>query len=106
MQNHEPLACDLTGLSAQERARRAILASHVAAHLREVRETPDGYAARLDPDPALVRDAVEWFFLERRCCPFLRVELRWEPSLGPIWLTLGGKPGVKEFLVAAGLQPS
>jgi hypothetical protein len=101
----EALACDLSALNGDERERRSALAAHVAQQFGEVRETPDGYAARLPPDPALIRDAVEWLLLERRCCPFLRLELRWEPSLGPIWLTLGGRPGVKEFLAAAGLEP-
>jgi hypothetical protein len=52
----------------------------------------------------LVQDALDWILLERRCCPFLRLELNFEPSLGPVWLRLGGGAGVKEFLAAAGLK--
>jgi hypothetical protein len=100
------LACDLGALTADERTRRSALASRVTAGFREVRETPDGYAARLDPGPGLVRDAFEWAVLEHRCCPFLRLELRFEPVPGPVWLTFGGEPGVKEFLAAAGLRPT
>jgi len=100
------LACDLGALTPEERNRRATLASRVTARFREVRETADGYAARLDPDPALVRDAFEWTQLEHRCCPFFRLELRFEPAPGPVWLTFGGEPGVKDFLAAAGLRAS
>ena len=99
-------ACDLGALSAEERAQRSTLASRVAARFREVQELPDGYAARLDPDPAIVRDALDWLVLERRCCPFLRLELSFDPSNGPVWLRFRGGPGTKEFLSAAGLKAS
>jgi hypothetical protein len=98
------LACDLDALTRDERARRSVLASRVTGRFREVRETEDGYAARLDPAPELLHDALDWALLERRCCPFLRLELRFEPALGAVWLRLDGGPGVKEFLAAAGLD--
>lgn len=105
MTETEPaLACDLGALSVDERVRRSTLASRVFARFREIRETRDGYAGCLDPDAAIVRDAFDWLLLERRCCPFLRLELSFEPSNGPIWLQFGGRPGVKEFLAAAGLK--
>ena len=101
-----PLACDLGALSADERARRSTLASRVAARFREVQEISDGYAGCLDSDPAIVRDALDWLLLERRCCPFLRLELSFEPSHGPVSVRFRGGPGVKEFLAAAGLKAS
>jgi hypothetical protein len=100
------LACDLSALGEAERTRRASLAARVAAGFQEIRETTEGYAARLDADPEVAKDAFEWLLLERRCCPFLRLELSFEPAGGPIWLHLGGGPGVKAFLAAAGLAPS
>jgi hypothetical protein len=96
------IACDLGALSEEERTRRSAAAASVSARFREVRETPDGYTARFDPDAQLVQDAFDWVLLERRCCPFLRFELRLEPSAGPVWLHFSGGPGVKEFLGAAG----
>jgi hypothetical protein len=100
------LACDLGALSGDERARRSTLASRVSARFREVQEISDGYAVRLDPDPAILRDALDWLLLERRCCPFLRLDLSFEPSEGPVWVRFRGGPGVKEFLAAAGLKAS
>jgi len=99
-------ACDLGALSADEQARRSALASRVAGRFREVLEISDGYAVRLDPDPAILRDALDWLVLERRCCPFLRLELSFDPSDGPVWLRFRGGPGTKEFLSAAGLKAS
>ena len=98
------LACNLDALSAEERARRSALASRVSDRVREVRETPDGYTARLDGEAEPLRDALDWILLERRCCPFLRIELRFDPATGPVWLQLGGGAGVKEFLSASGLR--
>ena len=103
---HPAIACDLGALNGEERTRRSTLASRVSARFREVRETSRGYAARLDADPATVLDALEWLLLERRCCPFLHLELSFEPSDGPVWLRFGGGPGVKEFLAATGLKAS
>jgi hypothetical protein len=99
-----PLACDLGALSGDERARRSTLASRIAARFREVQEISDGYAGCLDPDPVIVRGALDWLLLERRCCPFLRLELSFDPSNGPVWLRFRGGPGVKEFLAAAGFR--
>src|SRR5262249_4569187 len=92
------LACDLGALSREDQARRSTLASRVSSRFREVRETADGYAARLDAEMALARDAFDLILLEARCCPFLRLELSLELSAGPVWLRFGGGPGVKEFL--------
>jgi hypothetical protein len=104
--NQPVLVCELGALSVEERTRRSTVAARVSARFREVRETSDGYAARLDPDTQVVEDALDWLLLERRCCPFLRLELDFEPSAGPVWLRFGGGPGVKEFLGAAGLKVS
>jgi len=107
MSDIEPaLACNLEALSEDDRARRSTLASLVSARFREVQEVADGYAGCLDPDPASVRDALDWLLLERRCCPFLRLELSFEPSNGPVWFPFRGGPGIKEFLAAAGFKAS
>jgi hypothetical protein len=99
------LVCDLAALSPDEQRQRAALADEITAAFREVRETEDGYAARIDDDPALCRRALEWLLLERRCCPFLDLRLALTREGGPLWLHFGGGPGVKEFLAAAGLAP-
>ena len=97
------LACRLDALDPEERARRAELAETVTGRFAEVRETADGYAARLAVDAELARDALEWILLERRCCPFLRLELGFESERDVLWLRFGGGPGVKAFLAAAGV---
>jgi len=101
-----PIACDLSALDRAEQIRRAELARQVVSRSAATVETADGFALRFDDDAALMRNALEWIGLERRCCPFLRFELAFEPDGGPLWLRLGGAAGVKEFLAANGLAVS
>ncbi len=97
------IACNLDALSAAERTRRAALAGALVPQARSVRELPDGYALQLPATPALAQESLEWLLLERRCCPFFRLELELEPEEGALWVRLRGGPGVKEFLSAAGV---
>jgi hypothetical protein len=94
------IACHLAALEPAEQRRRADLAEAVSRQAVAIVDTADGYALRLD-DLDLLPHAIEWISLERRCCPFLRFELTFEPDTGPVWLRLGGGAGVKEFLAAA-----
>jgi hypothetical protein len=99
-----PIACNLGALAPADRARRAALAEQMLDRVERIEETVDGFALRVDA--SLARDSLEWFLLERRCCPFLRLELDFAPGEGPLWLRLRGGPGVKEFLAGTGLAPS
>ena len=98
------LACNLAALDRTEQRRRADLAEAVSRQAAAIVETGDGYALRLD-DAGFLGAAIEWIGLERRCCPFLRFELSFDPGAGPMWLRLGGGSGVKEFLAANGVTP-
>lgn len=101
--NATPIACNLNALSREEGARRAELAAKMVRLATRIVERDDGYALRLDPNPATARDAFEWLALERRCCPFLRLQLSFEPEQGPLWISLGGSAEIKAFLTSAGL---
>jgi hypothetical protein len=37
---------------------------------------------------------------ERECCRFLQCDVRIEPDGGPVWLSLSGPPGTRDFLLA------
>jgi hypothetical protein len=97
------IACNLNALTADERARRATLAHRLRVATQEVVETETGYTLRLPEESSAYQEAFELVLLERRCCPFLRLEITLEPGRGPVWLTLGGSPEVKAFLAASGL---
>jgi len=95
-----PIACDLSALSPDQRARLREVRSQLRPIVREVRDLPDGYAFLLSaPEGSLVRVA-EFIELERRCCPFFKFELEVQEEGGAAWLRLTGRTGVKQFIAA------
>jgi hypothetical protein len=89
-------ACDLRALTTEERARHATLAGELFAAILERKELANGYALRLPPERWL--DAARWAELERKCCPFFTFELNAAADRGPLWLTITGRAGAKEFM--------
>lgn len=91
-----PVAC---GLDADDlAARSAALREELFRHAEERQEAPDGVRFRF-PGTDAFRDKLLAFVVEERtCCAFFRIELAFEPGLGPIWLTLSGPEGVKAFV--------
>ena len=95
-----PIACDFSAMTAEQRARRQILARQMHAATKEVHELPDGYAFRFSAEPELCLTLAEFMTLERLCCPFFTFRLELEHEGGPMWLRLTGRDGVKQFLRA------
>ena len=93
------LECRLDVLEAAEQRRYEALRAAMRLELQETRELPNGYAVRLTSDPTVFRQVAEWISLERRCCPFLGLALRWSEN-DAVWLELTGDPRVKAFLAA------
>lgn len=92
------IRCNLEALSKEERALHGRMTRAIAESVREQVELPRGFRWRFVPgetSPALL---VEWIGHERRCCPFLRFQVEFEPEGGAIWLTLTGPEGAKEIL--------
>lgn len=98
--SESPIACNLTALNTEQRARRQALAQQMHAAAQEICELPDGYAFRFSADPALCLTVAEFMTLERLCCPFFAFALEMESEDGPMWLRLTGRDGVKPFLQA------
>lgn len=91
-----PLACTLE--ADELAARGASLRNDLFRYVVEREELPDGVRFRF-PGSDEFRDRVLAFAAaERTCCAFFRIELAFEPGLGPIWLTLTGPAGVKDFV--------
>lgn len=93
----ERFACNVTGLTGEERARHRELSRALFASVRERRELSDGYGFRM-PSVDLMTLA-EWVAFERRCCPFLTFEIEQTRDQGPLWLRITGSEGVKPFIV-------
>ena len=62
------------------------------------RELGDGYAFRIDPAKASLMDVAQWLELWRRCCPFYEFQIDVHAADGSVWLSVKGRPGVKEYI--------
>ena len=92
----EPVACSL---DAEElKSRQGSLLPGLAAHVRAIQETPDGYEFEFAASREMLGQLVGVIDAERQCCRFLKFELIVEPADGPVKLRLGGPPGTREFL--------
>jgi len=93
-------ACNLNVLSAPEREQFASVTVSLFAAVQETRELENGFAFRVLNQPDQLVQIASFIERESRCCPFLRFILEVEPSNGPVWLQITGKPGTKAFLSA------
>ena len=95
-----PFACDMNSMSAAERERHGVLVRKMLGAGLERREVDSGYAFRLDGNRIALAEAAEWVSLESKCCPFFDFRIDLAREGGPIWLTVAGRPGAKEFIRA------
>ncbi|PYQ94690.1 MAG: hypothetical protein DMF94_26450 [Acidobacteria bacterium] len=91
-----PVVCTLTRATIATREAALLPGLFGRADSRE--DTAEGIRIRLPADA--LSAVLETVDAERQCCRFLRFEITVEPDGGPIWLTLSGPPGTREFLSA------
>ena len=94
----EPLACNMSALTKQERERYGVLSQKLAKAVVSQTELADGYAFSLRNMP--LAEVAEWVAFESRCCPFLNFGIELPSRSETLKLRLTGGKGVKEFLVA------
>jgi hypothetical protein len=91
-----PIACLLPADSLQERGEE--IGESIFAGVEEKKELADGYAFRFPGERHWAEKLFRFVEEERVCCPFFTFEISFEPGQGPIWLTLSGPEGTKEFI--------
>ena len=91
-----PIVCTLTPDALA--ARKADLLPGLVRRADAREDMPNGVRFRFPPDTLTALAAT--IDAERRCCQFLRFEITMEPAGGPIWVSLSGPPGTREFLDA------
>jgi hypothetical protein len=96
-----PIACDLDAISASDRPRYNQLRGMLGAAAIGKRELPDGIAIKIATERMTLAQVAEWISHERKCCPFMDFRIDIGSNSGPVWLSLTGRPGVKEFLSQA-----
>ena len=94
------LTCNIDQIPVEQRGRYVELFDLLRHAIEDKRELPNGYAVRLDPAQFTTDQALEWIELERKCCPFLEMEVRWHIENGPVWLQIKGPEGVKIFILS------
>ena len=95
------LACELDAISASERPRYNELRRMLAVAIAGKRELADGIAVRISTERMALAQVAEWIAFERKCCPFFEFKVDVAAESGPVWVSLTGRAGVKEFLAQA-----
>lgn len=89
-------ACNLNGLSTEERQHHRRLTEQLLKAVEAKTELADGYGFKL---PRSSWSSVsEWVWLESKCCPFFGFQLELGRDGGPLWLRLTGEDGTKAFI--------
>jgi hypothetical protein len=88
----------MTAMSAEQRERHQVVSRQLLAATTGIEELSDGYAARFEPEPALLMLIAEFITLEHLCCPFFTLGLEAAPDRGPVWLKITGPEGIKPFI--------
>jgi hypothetical protein len=97
-QSEPPIACNLKALTVQQRKQLSEIGGRTIAAITASRELSDGYAFRIDPERASIQDVALWLDLWRRCCPFYEFQVDFHGADGTLWLSVKGRPGVKEYI--------
>jgi hypothetical protein len=93
-----PIACNLKGLTSQQRKQLEQTGEHVISAVTTSRELSEGYAFRVDPAKASLMDVARWLDLWRLCCPFYEFQIDFHAADASLWLSVKGRPGVKEYI--------
>lgn len=92
------MSCELN--DEQLATRSATVLRPLFAGVRERRELPNGVEYRFPGGDEWKARLYEFVDTERTCCSFIRIELAFEPGLGPIWLRLTGDVAAQAFIAA------
>ncbi|HTQ80515.1 MAG TPA: hypothetical protein VMM92_11000 [Thermoanaerobaculia bacterium] len=93
------IACDLSALTAQGRAREQALLAWLRGAIEGAAETDRGWSFRLPAEPETLASLGELLAYERRCCPFLAFDLA-VSARSQATLEIHGGPQAKAFIAA------
>lgn len=94
-----PFYCNTKALSKEEWAHKDVISRKMRSARLEIKELPNGYAFRYRAGTVSLEELADWVTTEARCCPFFDMSIQVEREGGPVWLTLSGTDGVKQFIV-------
>src|SRR5580658_5668573 len=97
-EERKPFYCNTKSLSKEEWAHKDVISKKMREARVEIKELPNGYAFRYRPGKVSLMELADWVTSEARCCPFFDMGIQVEREGGPVWLTLSGTKGVKQFI--------
>ncbi|HTK81695.1 MAG TPA: hypothetical protein VL633_05340 [Bacteroidota bacterium] len=96
--NVTPFACDMSVMTPEEREHHAEVGRKMFGMVKEVKELRDGFALRFDVDSAMISTVAQFVEKERLCCPFMKFTVEVGQEHGPLWVSITGRKGAKEFI--------
>lgn len=93
-----PIACNMRALTSEQRKYLEQRGARVISAITSAKELNNGYSFHVDPAKATLIDVAQWLDLWRRCCPFYEFRIDYRAENGDVWLSVTGRPGVKEYL--------
>jgi hypothetical protein len=88
----------MTAIPLRQRVSHAASVARLLHRSDEMVALANGYAFRFAPDD--LNPVADFVNRERLCCPFLGFTIEVSPAGGPMWVSITGREGVKEFLAA------
>jgi hypothetical protein len=92
--------CDMKAIPPAERKQHEAITKELFRAVQATRELPNGYAFQFPNSKGVLIKIAEFIDRERLCCPFFSFAIEVEPEVGPIWLKLTGREGIKAFIQA------
>lgn len=92
------LACNMKAISSTERVRYHALTANIKSAVRLQSELREGFSWDLDGKKTTMIEVAEWMSMERRCCPFLTLQIEATGDGSDFKVKLLGPDGVKAFL--------
>lgn len=92
----KPVACKLTTPELQKRKQEVLVS--LKKKVKEKTELPNGFMFRFEGSDAVLLELMEFIRTERACCNFFRFELVVQDDESPLFLSISGPDGAKEFI--------
>ncbi len=93
------IACNLNAFDDLDRSKYTNLAARVRAALIAGNEIPEGFVFQVSNNGITSQEISDWISMERRCCPFLSIQLSVSTGARRS-LTMTGPSGVKQLILA------
>lgn len=93
-------SCDLSVMTPGERNQHLEVGKRMFGLVKEVKELRNGFALRFAADSTIITTVGQFIEKERLCCPFMKFTVEVGEEHGPLWVSITGRKGAKDFIRA------